>query len=224
MSVVGAVVLLLIAGTEQGRQAGLHEIRTVADVRSLVVSGGVVGTFALILGATMSTTEYRYGTAGITYLATPRRIRVLGSKLVAAVPIGTAIGLMGGALPLLVTFLWFAVKQESMPFDPSLLVLVAEIGLQAAFAAVIGVCVGAAIRSQLVAILALLAWTLIVEPLVQGLLPSLLKWFPFGGAAAAFGSDGTVPLLAKPQAAVLLVAYVLGVFWAAAWLERRRDV
>jgi ABC-2 type transport system permease protein len=224
MAVVGTVVILVIAGTEQGRQAGLQEIRTVGDVRSLVVSGAVVGTFALILGATMSTSEYRYGTAGVTYLAMPRRTRVLVSKLVAAAPVGFAIGLLGGALPLLVTSLWFAVKPGSMPFDSSLSVLVAEIGLQAAFAAVIGVCAGTAIRSQLVAILALLGWTLIVEPIVQGLLPSLLKWFPFAGAAGAFGSDGTTPLLARPQAAVLLVTYVLAAFWTAAWLERRRDV
>jgi hypothetical protein len=224
MSIVGTVVILVIAGTEQGRRAGLQEIRTVADVRSLVSSGSVVNAFALILGATMSTSEYRYGTAGITYLAVPKRIRVLTSKLAAGVPIGYAIGVLGGALPLLVTFLWFGVKPGSLPFDTSLLVLVAEVGLQAAFAAAIGVCVGVAVRSQLVAILGLLGWIFIVEPIVQGLLPSLLKWFPFTGVAGAFGVSDQAVLLPKPQAAVLLVAYVVGAFWAAAWLEGRRDV
>ena len=39
----------------------------------------------------------------------------------------------------------------------------------------------AALRSQLIAILGVLGWTLVVESLVGAILPATVKWFPFSG-------------------------------------------
>ncbi len=76
------------------------------------------------------------------------------------------------------------------------------------------------------AIVGLLVWGLVVESLLGALIPAAAKWFPFSGATGAFspqtGSDHH--LLARPEAALLMAAYVAMAWFAAIWFERRRDV
>ncbi|MGZ4150409.1 MAG: ABC transporter permease [Actinomycetota bacterium] len=224
IAALGAIALLAVAGSPDAARSGWTGVHSVADVKTLVDSGSIGATFALILGATMATTEFRYGTAGITYLATPRRSRVLTAKMIAAAPIGAVFGLVGGVMPLLVLLIWYATTGRSVPLEASVAVEIAQIGLQATFAAVMGVAVGSLLRSQIAAIIGLLVWVLVVESLVQGLLPGWIKWFPFGGVANAFSSQSSADLLARPEAAVMMVVYVAAGWFAATWFERRRDV
>jgi ABC-2 type transport system permease protein len=221
---LGAIALLAVAGSPDAARSGWTGVHTITDVKTLVDSGSIAATLALILGATIATTEFRYGTAGITYLATPRRSRVLTAKMVAAAPIGLVFGLVGGALPLVVLLVWYTVTGKHVPLDASVAVEIAQIGAQATFAAVMGVAVGAVLRSQVAAIIGLLVWVLVVESLVQGLLPGWIKWFPFSGVANSFSSQTTRELLGRPEAAAMMVAYVAVGWIAAAWLEARRDV
>ena len=201
----------------------LHDLNTVADVRMLLSIGGSPRRWRLVLGATMTTSEYRYGTVGITYLATPRRPRVVTAKMFAAVPVGALFGLVGASVPVLVALVWFATKGRSVPLDgtiPSSL----QIGLQALFAAVMGVAVGAMLRNQVAAIVGLLVWVLVVESIVSGLIPVTAKWLPFSGAAGAFSSQASDRLFGRPGAGLLMAAYVVLGWAAAAWFERHRDV
>lgn len=223
LSAIGAIALLALAGTEEGRQAGIVPIRTVADVQTLAFGGSIAAVFVLVVAATMATSEHRYGTAASTYLATPTRTPVITAKTAAAIPIGIAYGLAAAALPLVIAAVWFAVKGDPLPFDASVVGAVLLVGLQCAFAAVIAVNVGIAIRSQLVAILGVLGWVLVVEPLVGALLPSTVRWLPFTGIQAAFGAPDE-RLLDRPAAGGLMVVYVLAAWGVAVWLERRRDV
>ncbi|MGE5225686.1 MAG: ABC transporter permease [Planctomycetaceae bacterium] len=224
IAALGAIALLAVAGSPDAARSGWTGVHSVADVKTMIDSGAIAATLALILGATIATTEFRYGTAGITYLATPRRSRVLTAKMIAAVPIGALFGLVGGAMPLVVLLIWYGATGRSVPLDGSVAVEIAQIGLQATFAAVMGVAVGAVLRSQVAAIIGLLVWVLVVESLVQGLLPAWIKWFPFGGVANAFSSQTSADLLARPAAAAMMVAYVAVGWVAAAWFEARRDV
>lgn len=223
LDAVGVIATLAIAGTAEGARANIRPVTTVEDVQSLVWGGAVFWLFTAVLAATMSTGEYRYGTAAGTYLATPSRGRVLASKMEAAIPIGFAAGLVGGGLPVIIAAAWFAVKGDALPFGVPVLTAILEVGLQCTYAAVIAVCVGTALRSQVVAILGLLGFGLVVEPLATALLPSLKRWAPFGGAQGAFGAPD--PLLFGHLAAFgLMLSYVAAVWYVAYWLERRRDV
>jgi ABC-2 type transport system permease protein len=227
VAVVALIVIAVLATTSQDPQAqALHDLRTVADVRMLLSIGGLAAILALVLGATMSTSEYRYGTAGTTYLATPRRARVVTAKMLAAVPVGALFGLVGGCVPLLVALVWFATKGHSVPLDGTITIEILDMGLQAVFGAVMGVAIGAILRSQVTAIVGLLVWALVVESIVGGLVPATAKWFPFSGAGGAFSFDtqATGNLFARPQAAVLMAAYVAAAWALAVWFERRRDV
>jgi ABC-2 type transport system permease protein len=220
---VATIAVLMIAGTPQGLDQGIGPITGVDDTQTLVWSGAAMSFFAVVLAATMATGEFRYGTIGSTYLATPSRPNVLASKLVAAIPLGAALGLLGGLLPLAIAAIWLPVKGTAMPFGAGVPVAVAEVVLQCAYGAALAVCVGAAIRSQLVAILGLLGWTFVVEPLATALVPALKKWAPFAGTQGAFGAPDE-RLFGHAAAAALMVLYVVSAFAVAAWLEQRRDV
>jgi hypothetical protein len=85
--------------------------------------------------------------------------------------------------------------------------------------------VGAALRSQLVAILGLLGWLFIVEPLGTALLPRFAKFMPFAGVAGAFGhANDTAEVFGWAGALVLAVVWIISVWASAVSLERRRDV
>jgi len=223
LDAVGVIAVLALAGTAEGARAQIQPITGIEDMQSLVWSGSVLSIFVVVLAATMATAEYRYGTAASTYLATPARWRVLSSKLWAAIPIGFAFGIAGGALPIVIAFAWFAVKAGAMPFGGPVLVAVGEVGVQCAYAAALSVCVGVALRSQLVAILGLLGWALVVEPLAFSLVHSLKRWAPFAGAQGPFGAPDPL-LFGRLTAAGLMLAYVATAWYVALWLERRRDV
>lgn len=226
VAVVGLIVVAVLAtkpGSDPEARA-LHDLKTVADVRTLLSIGGLAATLALVLGATMTTSEYRYGTAGITYLATPRRARVVTAKMLAAVPVGALFGLLGASVPVLVALAWFAAKGNSVPLDHTVPLEILQIGLQSLFGAVMGVAVGAVLRNQVAAIVGLLVWVLVVENLVSALIPVTAKWFPFNGAASAFSSQASDRLFARPEAGLLMAAYVVLGWAAAVWFERRRDV
>ena len=226
--VVGVIALIVVAvlatPAHEPEARALHDLATVADVRQLLQIGGLAASFALVIGATMATTEYRYGTAGITYLATPTRARVVTAKMASALPVGAAFGLVGGCVPLLVALVWFAAKGKSVPLDGSIPLDIVQMGLQAAFAAVMGVAVGVVLRNQVAAIVGLLVWVAVVEPLVSALIPATARWFPFSGAAGAFSSQATDKLFGRPAAAALMAVYVVAGWAAAVWFERRRDV
>ncbi len=226
VALVTLIVVLVLAsnpGPDPQAQA-LHQLKTVADVQMLLDIGGIVGALALVIGATMATSEYRYATAGVTYLATPRRARVVTAKMLAAVPVGALFGLVGASVPLLVALVWFAAKGDHVPLDHTIPLEILQLGFQAVFGAVMGVAVGAVIRNQVAAIVGLLVWVLAVENIVSGLIPATAKWFPFSGASGAFSSQASDRLFARPEAALLMAAYVVLGWAVAVWFERRRDV
>lgn len=218
------VVAVLATPGRDPQSRAIHDLVTVADVRQLLAIGGLAATLALVLGATMSTAEYRYATAGTTYLATPRRQRVVTAKMVAAAPVGAVFGWLGGSLPLVVALIWFAFRSRTVPLDGSVPLQILQMGLQALFAAVMGVAVGAVLRNQVAAIVGLLVWVTAVEPIVSALIPVTAKWFPFSGAAGAFSEETTHRLFGRPAAGALMAVYVILAWAVAVWLERRRDV
>ena len=218
---VGLVALIVIAvlaskpGTDPDARA-LHDLTTVADVRMLLDIGGIAGELALVVGVSMATSEYRYATAGVQYLATPRRSRVITAKMLAAVPVGALFGLIGACVPLLIALAWFATEGRSVPLDGS------NSSSRSRPAPVPGPVrrgdggrgrrgdpqPGGGHRR-------LLVWVTVVENLVSSLIPGTAKWFPFNGAAGSFSSQASDRLFARPEAGLLMAAYVV-LGWAAA--------
>jgi hypothetical protein len=221
---VATVAVLAVAGTTQGLAQGLGPITSVEDVRMLVWNGAAMSFFAVVLAATMATGEFRYGTVGSTYLATPSRWNVIGAKLVAAIPLGAAYGLLGGVLPVLIAVAWFAVKGDPLPF-----------GVRGAGSRSSRSCSSArTVRRSPCASAprsGASSWpssgcsggSSSPSPSRRRSFRRSKKWAPFAGAQGAFGPPDP-KLFGHVAAAALMVLYVASAMYAAVWLERRRDV
>ena len=155
--------------------------------------------FALVLGATAMTTEHRHRTLSGTFLATPTRWPVVVSKVIAYAVAGFAFGVIGGLIPLVAVAVEFAAGGEIVPFGTSVAVAVLAVGAGARVLRSDGRGSGAALRSQLIAILGVLGWTLVVESLVGAILPATVKWFPFSGLTNSLTQSGVdLPLRPRP--------------------------
>lgn len=220
---LGAIATLAVAGTPEGAQAGLTPLRTVTDVADLVYTSSAAAIFAMILGAVSITGEYRSGTIAGTFLATPSRTPVIVTKAAAVAVVGFGFGLVCALIPLVSAEVYLGIKGLPLRFGMSVLIAVLVIGAMGASSAAIGAGVGAAIRSQLVAILALLGWALVVEQILGGLLPDYRKWLPFIGAQASLSRQDPT-LLAPLPGGLLLIAYVTLAVIVGVLFTRQRDI
>jgi hypothetical protein len=143
---------------------------------------------ALVLGILCVTAEYRHKTITPTYLAQPRRGRVVGAKLVSSALGGAVVGVVAGAVALVFGFLVVAggignvgiMLTEYRHIVPGVLAA-------AVLYAVYGVGLGALLKNQVVAIVVGLGMTAVVEPIISGVVPSVGRWLP-GEAAQALES------------------------------------
>ncbi len=143
---------------------------------------------ALVLGILSVTGEYRHKTITPTYLAEPRRERVVGAKLLASALGGAAVGVVAGVVALVFGFAVVAggignlttMLTEYRHVFPGILVA-------AVLYALYGVGLGALLKNQVVAIVVGLGMTAVVEPIISGVLPAVGKWLP-GEAAQALES------------------------------------
>jgi ABC-type transport system involved in multi-copper enzyme maturation permease subunit len=184
--------------------------------------------FAALLGAMSITGEFRSGTIRPTLLVTPRRTRVIAAKVLASLAAGVGIGLLAESLAAAAEAAGLAARGV----DVELAVgdyaqLLAGGALGAALFAAIGVGIGAMVRNQVAALVALCVWLLFVEPLLLSDVPSVARYAPessAGAIAGAIQSQIADSLVAPALGVVLLVAYAALSVGAGALLVTRRDV
>lgn len=220
LTVLGVVVVILIAGGSDTPNLGSQE-----STRN-IFGNGSASLFALILGILAVTGEIRHGTITQTLLVTPRRSDVVTAKLVAMGVAGLVFGGVASLVTLAVAWPWLAAKDVGVSLfsDDVGLVMLAGIAGTVLFG-IIGVGVGAIVRSQVPAIVGALVWQFVLESLLVALLPAVGRWLPGGAARGLSGetlSSGS--LLPVWVAGLVLVAY--GVVFAAigAQILARRDV
>jgi len=221
---LGVIATLAIAGSPEGLEAGIDPVETLEDVREFIETGSIVGVFALVLGATTMTTEHRHRTLSGTFLATPTRIPVVVAKVIGAGLAGFVFGVIGGLIPLVAVAITFAVKADAVPIGWSVVVAMAAVGAGSAFSAAMGAAAGAALRSQLIAILGVLGWALVVESVVGAIFPVAVKWLPFTGLTAALTQTGTVELFSPLVSGLLMALYLAVALAVGLAVTTTRDV
>jgi len=201
-----------------------------SDGQLKVVGWGtsIAALFASLLGAMSITAEIRHGTIRPTFLATPRRGRVITAKLIAGALTGVAIGLLAEGLTAAIEAAGLAARGIHIQLTAGdYLQLFAGGAAAGALFAAIGVGLGAIVRQQVGAIVALCVWLLLIETTLIGNIPSAGKYAPGAAAGAIAGAVQTQSpgkLVAPALGVLLLVAYAALAAGAGALLITRRDV
>ena len=194
------------------------------DQRGLFAPGAVALIFSGLAGVLLMTSEYRYGTIRPTFLFTPRRANVLSAKLTAGLLAGLVFGAVSVGLAVGIGSLILSVRGIPTALsggDFALIVLggLAGIALLGAF----GVGLGAILRNQVAAVIALLAWDFVVNSLLLGLVPSVGRFMPTPAADALMGLK-TTHLLAPAAGGLVLLAWTAVLAVAGLVFTLRRDV
>ena len=196
---IQSVANAAIAGSSpQPGQPAMPGLDAASTIRSVYAGAVFSGTyiFALILGITGMTGEYRYQTVTPTFLVTPRRARVVAAKMVAHLLVGIGYAVAGLVVALVAGGITIAVRGHGLGYGAdrlwsSVVLTLVAVGLWT----LLGIGIGTLIRNQVAAILIAVAITFLIEPLATYLLASagldaVVKWLPTN-ASAALTSPGT---------------------------------
>ena len=160
------------------------------------ISAAMTYVFTVVAGVLISTTEYSTGTMAQTLLATPRRSVVFAAKTVVAAASGAIFGAVTIATTVGLTAALLKSEELSTHLGDST-VLAGLVGAVATLTlwSVIGAGLGALVRNQLVAVVAVVVMTQAVEPVLRMVLPAgTADYLP--GSLAGTASGGTVLSLA----------------------------
>lgn len=223
VALIAAVVLLHVINLP--KQA-LGSSEGQLKVLGLGTTFGMI--FASLLGALSITNEIRSGLIRPTFLATPRRARVISAKVVAAIIGGAALGFLGEAVAVGVGIA--GLDARGIPLAASagnLVQLVLGGAAAAALLAAIGVSVGAIVRGQVASAVGLVVWLLFIEMTLIGSLPALGKFLPGASAASLAGAmleETSTYLLSPAKGALVIIAYAAVALVASLIVTGRRDV
>ncbi|HET6291842.1 MAG TPA: hypothetical protein VFG33_00665 [Kribbella sp.] len=201
-----------------------------ADLLAVVVgsSFGVPLVLVLLLGGMAFTQEFRYGTATSTYLVEPRRARVLVAKLLSMTLASLVITTTTLALSIPVAIALIRSRDGAATIGAQFWQMLAASFVIMAVYAVIGVALGALVRNQIVAAVAVLVWMLAVEQIVINAYPTVGRWMPGGATNALLQLSQEMnlegKLLSIPAAGLLLFSYTAAAILLALLLTPKRDV
>ncbi len=173
------LISALTAGSNNGNNGpAIPPLSDPAQVRTVYGTAfGIGSLFTLILGVIAICGEFRHQTITPTFLASPRRNRVVQAKVVSIVAVSAlsgiamiAAGLLVGAI--VISARGFGTRLGSGDIQQTLALMVLGLVVWS----VLGLGVGTLLKNQIAAILVVVGFTFIAEPLLQAGL-NALGWF-----------------------------------------------
>lgn len=221
---LGMICLALLFALLTGVLTKAGHLTSKEDQRSLLGNGSLAGVFAALAGIMLVTSEYRFGTIRPTLLYTPRRDRVIAAKLTAGVLAGLAFGVIFEGLVFGIGYAILEGRGIPVSLDGGEIALLV-LGTLAAVClwGAIGVGLGAIVRNQVGAVIALLAWGFVVENLLFGFVPSVGRFAPVHAQDGLIGLT-TNHLLEPAAGGATLIAWTVVLALTGLLLMRRRDV
>ena len=226
------IVIVLLVGLGTAAEIGSAEEtrRSELDFQlSLVELAGIASLLAIILGITMTTTEFRHGTITPTLLATPRRELVIAAKAVAGVLLALLFAALAFTVVAAISVTWLSLIDVDVRLgDGEILTLAAKTVLGIVLWALLGVAIGILVHGQVAALVGTLVWIFLGETLLIGVFGLLdiddaARYLPFQALDAADGVGGDDLLSYWPGVAVsfgwIALLGALGTF-----RTRRRDI
>ncbi len=206
----------------EGGRGGLESPTSLIQ-RTLV--GTLLAQFLFgVIGVLIISQEYRFSTIRVTFAAVPKRMRVYVAKfvmlaiatvVVAAITTAAAVA-VGGAL----------LSARHHPINLSTpgtwRVLIGTV-LSSMVYALMGLGVGAIVRSSVGGIVIVTAWPLILENILGNIFPKVGKWFPFREGSEIFSFERTEQTFRPWIGFGYFVAVTLVVVLIGAVFMNRRD-
>lgn len=202
---------------------------------ALPVSLGYV--FPLVVGSLAMTSEFRYRTLTSTLLVEPSRSLLVATKLLVQLAVGAFLGLCGVIGATLAAAVVLAADGRTTALGDPETWRVLVLGMLAlALWGGIGVGFGTLVPHQVGAVVAILAFTQLIEPMLRiGLavlgppFADVGLYFPGAAAEALVGASlysaiGQAELLSRPVGALVLLAYAVGFAVLGRLTTLRRDV
>ena len=194
-AVLGFVFSLSATGSLPGENAPQLPAESLPPV--LYSTATAVGyVFPLLVGTLMVTTEFRHKTLTPTFLATPRRGRVLVAKLLIGILLGAILGVIGVAAAVGTSagiLAGFGVDTQLTSADTW--ALFGRMILAFVLWVLIGIGVGALVRNQVGAIVGVLVFTQFLEPVGRAVaafvdqLAGVIRFLPGAASDALVGSS-----------------------------------
>lgn len=183
-----------------------------AEVAVAVDQIGSNAVIVLVVAILLVTTEFRHGTMGRTLQLVPSRTRVLAAKVVTGALYALGFFLLGLLVVAVVLAVGQALGDLSLDIGSETLTSAWQGPAGLALNAVLGVALGALLRSQVVTITVTLVWLFVAENLVNALLPDVGRWLPFQALNAVFLSEELMAGMPEDQLTPLDPLTALAVF------------
>ena len=226
------VLEAVTAGT--GKGMAIPSLATASGLRDNLASTGFALLVAALLGVVSASGEFRLKTATDTYLDQPHRGRVLAAKAVAAAVAGAVVGTAAAVTAAGITLGFAASRGYPLALsDPAIARYAGGAVIGSALLAAAGAGAGSLIRHQVGAVIAVVAWGLVVELVVGATVTTAGRFLPYTAAAVMAGdtNGGGMPQIPRgvaalpyPAAIAVLAVIAVTIAAAAALTTVRRDV
>ena len=241
--IAGAVFLALISSIpaafslnslkSQIQGTSLMDPHLVAEVYGKAISGYL---FVMILGIAIIGNEYQNGQAISTFLATPKRIKVLYAKLVVAAGAGVFLMIVSTRLGFIGAYIGLQHYPHAKASPTIFFNLMIAAIVSGAVIAVMGVSIGALIRNIKIAQAGSIIWLSIVERLIVLFWAAGGKYLPSGLILGMMNINIDLKSTKKlfnistadyfgPGICVLFLLIYAAIFAAVgSWVSLRRDI
>lgn len=231
------LAVLMAFTSVRGAQAPIGDAQSTAlGVYTLATALGYV--FPAIVGTLSVTSEVRHRTLAQTLLADPSRGRLVTAKMIGAVPVGLALGVVGSLACLGAGAATFAVLDvDPLLGSPAVWRAVGLSVVALTLWTMVGVGLGTVLTNQVAALVVILAFTQFVEPILRGALSLVLdgrlagvaSYLPGAAGEAMTGASvyaafGMAELLAWWQGALVLAGYAIVLALVGRLTTLRRDL
>ncbi len=226
-ALLGALFASLTLGFANNPESGLprRDDPGIVPIALSAVTAGVV--FVVILSIMGITQEFRHRTATPTFLTTPHRGRVVVAKLVTYLVAGAVYAVLTSLVVLAIVIPWVTASGGEVTLNGENRAVLIGGTVAVALYSLLGVGVGALVRNQVGAVVGVLVYLFVAEPIVRSIPATapVYRWLP-GGAQEAMTATAQVgpDLLERWQGGVLLIGYGLVSAGLAMALTLRRDV
>ncbi|HSJ45139.1 MAG TPA: hypothetical protein VK923_10715 [Euzebyales bacterium] len=205
---VGVTLAFLAMQMRNAGKVGAPSLGTIDSLAILLKTVGVVSPIVLAVGVIAVTSEFRHATMPTSLLTVPDRPRLLVAKALALALVGGAVAVSGLGLELAIVVPYLTAA--GVPIDlanADLPLAVGGVLVSIPLYGIAGIGIGAVIRQQTVAVIAPLAWLVVVENLLPAYgLAGMVRWLP-GGATSALSRAELPGLLPMWTGGLLLAAY-----------------